>query len=159
MRVIRYWKFMGVLLLVMLTGCATQYDSLKIGGEAATYELIVAEEQDILDAAYEAIKNRFPDTIISGLAGNEKGFTFYTQPLLDRTTYKFLIERTEGITSDGKSIPGYHYSVYAQGTQFFVKSRYVDPLISELKRMLKKKGVTRILVQAIKIGQEKLILL
>ena len=65
------------------------------------------------------------------MAGKEKGFTFYTQPLLDRTTYKFLIDKANAITQDGKTVTGYYYSVYAQGTQWFVESRYIQPLISE----------------------------
>jgi hypothetical protein len=139
--------------LIFLNGCATTYSSLKSEDGRGGYELIIAEEQDVLNAAYEAIQSRFPDTIISGLAGKEKGFTFYTQPLLDRTTYKFLIEKAETITQDGKTITGYYYSVYAQGTQWFVESRYIQPLISEFKRILKGKGVTLIWVQTIKLGQ------
>ena len=135
-----------IVFIIVLNGCATTYSSLKSDDRTGGYELIIAEEQDVLDAAYEAIQNRFPDTIISGLvAGKEKGFTFYTQPLLDRTTFKFSIDKANAITQDGKTVTGYYYSVYAQGTQWFM-SRHIQPLISEFKRMLKKKGVTLIWV-------------
>lgn len=145
------WKIALLVLIVILSGCATTYSSLKGDSTGSTgYELIIADENDVLDAAYDAIQNRFPGTIISTLAGKEKGFTFYTQPALDRTTYKFLIEKATATIENGKTVTGYYYSIYAQGTQFFVGSRYVEPLIQEFKRMLKKKGVTLMLVQAIK---------
>jgi hypothetical protein len=145
------WKIALSVLIVILSGCATTYSSLKGNSTGSTgYELIIAAENDVLDAAYDAIQNRFPGTIISTLAGKERGFTFYTQPALDRTTYKFLVEKATATIEDGKTVTGYYYSIYAQGTQFFVESRYVEPLIQEFKRMLKKKGVTLMLVQAVK---------
>jgi len=148
------WNITLSALIIILSGCATTYSSLKGGNTGTTgYELIIADEHDVLDAAYDAIQNRFPGTIVSALAGKEKGFTFYTQPLLDRTTYKFLIEKATATVQDGKTVTGYYYSIYSQGTQFFVGSRYIEPLIEEFKRMLKKKGVTLMSVQAIKLEQ------
>lgn len=154
---IKNWN-LGMITLVVfvaiLSGCATTttYSSLKGDNTGSTgYELIIADEHDVLDAAYDAIQNRFPGTIISALAGQEKGFTFYTQPALDRTTYKLLIEKATAPAQDGKTVTGYYYSIYSQGTQFFVESRYIEPLIQEFKRMLKKRGVTFISVQAIKV--------
>ncbi len=146
-----YWNISLLVFIVILSGCSTTYSSLKSDNTGTTgYELIIADEHDVLDAAYDAIQNRFPGTIISALAGGEKGFTFYTQPFLDRTTYKFLIEKATTTAQDGKTVTGYYYSIYAQGNQFFVESRYVEPLIEEFKRMLKKKGVTLVSVQVIK---------
>jgi len=128
------------------------YSSLKSDNTGTTgYELIIADEQDVLGAAYDAIQNLFPETIILNLAGKEKGFTFYTKPFLDRTTYKFLVEKASATTQDGKAVIGYYYSIHAHGTEAFVESRYIEPLIAEVRRMLKKKGVTLMLVQTIKI--------
>src|SRR5262245_52410031 len=75
--------------VLSLCGCATTYTSLKDAGASSgrSYELIITDEQTILETAWEAIQNQFPETAISPLAGREKGYTFYTQPLLDRTTF------------------------------------------------------------------------
>ena len=128
-------------LLVSLSGCATNYSSLKSGNGDA-YELIIADEQTILDVAYEAIESRFPDTAILNLAGKQKGYTFYTQPFLDRTTFKFTISKATGITTEGKPVVGYSYSIHSYGTQFAVERRYVEPFKSEFERRLGKRGVT-----------------
>jgi hypothetical protein len=123
-----------------LAGCSTGYSSLR-GSSGDAYELIVADEQTILDAAAQAIQNRFPETAISSLAGREKGYTFYTQPFLDRTTYKFMIVKANGITASGQPVAGYYYSIHSYGTQFFVEQRYVEPLKSEFERILGQRGV------------------
>jgi hypothetical protein len=138
---------------LFLISCATDYSSLR-GGGADTYELIVADEQTILDAALEAIQNRFPDTAISNLAGREKGYTFYTQPLLDRTTFKFTLTKASGTTQDGKIVTGYSYSIRSYGTQFFVEDRYVEPLKAEFQRILVKKRITLTRTQSVTFEQE-----
>ena len=142
-----------IFLLLVLPACAVKYSSFD-NPTGGTYELIVAEEKIILDAAYESIQRQFPQTIITNLSQNEKGFAFYTQPLLDRTTFKFSIEKAQGSTDDNKIFDGYFYSIYAQGTQFFVESRYISPLKDEFKDTLKKKGATLVLVQSVKFDKK-----
>ena len=129
------------LIFTLLVGCATTYNSI---GEAdrSGYEIIVAKEKTVFDAAYEAISSNFPKTIITSLAGNEKGFSFFTQPMLDRTTFKFLINEVSGTSLDGKEINGFTYSIYSYGSQFFVNSRYVEPLKEKFKSILTNKNIT-----------------
>ncbi len=153
----RYLPALALIILSMvLPGCATKtmYSSLKgVSSDSIAYELIIADERDVLDAAYDAIQNRFPETAISPLAGKEKGFTFYTQPALDRTTYKLVIEKAVATTQDGKTVTGYYYSIYSHGTQFLVESRYIEPLIQEFHRMLKRRHVTFTSFQSIKFEE------
>jgi uncharacterized protein YceK len=143
-----------LLVMLILLGCSTVYTSLRNEreGEQGAYELLVADEQVILDAAYDAIWNTFPNTAISSLTGKERGFTFYTQPLLDRTVFKLVIERVSGLTEEGKNVVGYYYSIYSHGTQFWVESRYVGPLRAEFKKTLTGRGVTFVRAHSIKIG-------
>ena len=136
-----YFASLLLLFLCASSGCSTSYSSLRADG-GNSYELIIADEQTVLDAALEAIQNKFPGAAVSNLAGKERGYTFSTQPLLDRTTYQFTLSRASGLGLDGKPVKGYFYSVTSQGTQFFAGQRYVEPLKSEFERLLAKKGVT-----------------
>lgn len=142
-----------IILLLVLPACSVKYSSFDNPTDGS-YELIVAEEKAVLNAAYEAIQRQFPKTIITSLAGNEKGFSFYTQPLLDRTTFKFAIEEAQGSTGDSKIIAGYFYSIFAQGSQFFVGSRYIEPLKDDFRDTLKKKGAMLILVKSVRFEQK-----
>ena len=133
--------FSVTLILLLIVGCATTYNSID-DSDKSGYEIIVAEEKIILDAAYEAISNTFPKTIITSLAGKEKGFSFFTQPLLDRTTFKFLINEVSATLQDNKDIRGFTYSIYTYGTQWFVNPRYVEPLKDNFRSTLMQKNVT-----------------
>jgi len=142
-----------ILVLFILPACAVKYNSFD-NPTGGSYELIVAEEKAVLDAAYESIQRQFPQTIITNLSQNEKGYSFYTQPFLDRTTFKFSIEQAQGSMDDNKIIVGYFYSIYAQGTQFFVESRYIDPLKEDFKDTLRKRGATLVLVKSVKFEKK-----
>ena len=119
---------------------ATNYSCLR-GRDGETKELIIGDEQTILDAASEAIQNRFPDADISNLAGGDKGFTFYIEPFPDRTTFKFTLTKASGITQDGKVVTGYSYSIRSYGPQFFAEQRTVEPLKAEFERNLSKRRI------------------
>lgn len=143
-----------IFLLLILPACAVKYSSFDHPSHGR-YELIVAEEKTVMDAAYESIQRQFPQTIITNLSQNEKGFSFYTQPFLDRTTFKFSIEKAQGSTDDNKIFEGYFYSIYAQGTQFFVESRYISPLKNDFKDTLKRNGATLVLVNSVKFAKKE----
>jgi hypothetical protein len=132
-------KIVLLVMVVILAACATHYSSVN-KREVSGYEIVVCNEKEILDAAYEAIERRFPDTSITQLAGNKTGYSFYAQPLIDRTTFDFVVNRVEGMSGDKKVI-GYIYSIKSYGTQFFVDGRYIEPLIQEFENVLMKKNI------------------
>lgn len=123
------------LIVMLLSACTTTYSSLKLDSSNGA-EIIVTDEATMLTLSRQAIERTFPKTVIGNLALPEKGFTFYTQPLLDRTDYKFVIIKTRGITANQEQIEGYGFAINAQGTQGLVRSRYIDPLLEELRRTL-----------------------
>ena len=133
---------------VLMCGCATTYNSISDADQSG-YEIIVAEKKTVLDAAYEAISYKFPNTIITSLAGTEIGYSFFTQPLLDRTTFKFCFTEAVGVFPDGREIVGFTYSIYSYGTQFGVNSRYVEPLKEKFETILTQKKVTLTIVPSI----------
>ena len=132
----RKWSWLLVLLL-SLTSCTTHYYSTQ--EEELGYEVIVGKEDEVLEAVYEAIEKRFPDTSITILAG-KTGYSFYHQPLLDRTNFDFVLNKVE-VVIDGNTIEGFVYSIDTHGTQFFADSRYVNPLVEEFKSTLMKRNI------------------
>jgi len=115
---IRLRSSIRYILPLFLILCTTNHSFLS-GSEGETYELIVADEQTILYAALEAIQNRFPYTNISNLDGMDKGFIFYIESFLDKTTLKFTLIKASGITRDGKVVTGYSYLIRSYGRQYF----------------------------------------
>ncbi len=145
-----YLRAVVVFLCLYLFSCSPSFSPIVSESETNNYELVIAKELDILDAAAVAIQNCFPSGIISRLSGREKGYTFNTKPLLDWPTYKFLIQKAYGIAPDGNDIVGYQYSIYSDGQSTSPESSDVQTLITEFKKILADKGIGLIQVQRIK---------
>ena len=143
------WPTVNVVLIAMYlllnTGCTTTYHSVADTRDG-TVELIIATEADLLDAVHVSIGRTFPTTVITSLGGSEKGFSFFTQPMLDRTTYKFILVKARA-TADHADVEGFTYAIYAYGTQGLVQSRYIDPLLEELNRVLVERQIRRLRVR------------
>lgn len=130
------WMLIAVwFCLLAAGGCTTVYDSLSSrGGESQ--ELIVGPEGSVLPAVADAISRVFPGAQVAPLQGYQRGFAWFHQPFLDRTEFRLTITPMQGSLPDGRVASGWCYSISAQGTQFFVGARYVDPLVSEIGRVL-----------------------
>ena len=86
-----------------MTGCSTNFSSLKTSG-SNSYEIIVTQERTILDLAYKAITQQFPMGNISKMSGADLGYTWTHQPLIDQTSFKFLIEKHLGEIANGNKV-------------------------------------------------------
>ena len=64
----------------LLCSCTTQYSSLK-ATDAGDIEVIMASESELLEAAYEAISNRFPTVGIHEISGYQTGFYWTYMPI------------------------------------------------------------------------------
>jgi hypothetical protein len=60
--------------LFVMTGCSTNFSSLKTAGSNG-YEIIVTQERTILDLVYKAITQQFPMGNISKMSGADLGYT------------------------------------------------------------------------------------
>jgi S1-C subfamily serine protease len=135
----------AIAVLLFISGCATAYDSLR-SSDSGKYELIIAQEQEVSTAAFEAISRIFPTANIIPLTGYQMGFAWYHQPFLDHTDFKFLLASKSGISDEGTEISGFTYSIATQGSHFFVNERWVGPLIEEFKRVLIERGIALVYV-------------
>lgn len=145
------FRFKSTILLlaitsIILSGCATSYNSLR-PSDSASYELIIAPEKEIHSAAFEAISRVFPTANIVPLSGYQIGFAWHHQPFLDHTDFKFLLSSRSGISEDGSEIIGYSYSIVTEGSHFFVNERWVEPLVDEFKRVLVERGIGLVYVR------------
>jgi len=145
-----HWMSVVLVISPMILCACTPSPRIAITeGETISYELIVAKELDILDAASEAIRLCFPDAVVASLGGKEKGFTFSKEHFPERLN-KFLITKAYGATPDGNDIVGYRYFIYSNDQLLSPESSDVQPLIAEFKKTLADKGITLIWVQSIK---------
>jgi S1-C subfamily serine protease len=138
-------RFKVALLLVVISstiisGCATTYNSLR-SSDSGSDELIIAPEQEIHSAAFEAIARIFPTADIIPLTGYQIGFAWYHRPFIDSTDFKFLLNSRSGVSEDGTEIRGFSYSIVTHGSNFFVNERWVEPLIAEFKHVLIERGI------------------
>ena len=147
-----FWTVLNVLFL-LLGACAPSLSPLESESQSKSYELVVAREQEVLAAASTAIQSYYSDVVIFSASGKEKGLAFNPQPALNSPTYKFLIEKSYGVTPEGNDIVGYQFFIYADSQLLSKESMDVQPLVTKFKDELAKKGITLILVNPIKSGR------
>ena len=132
-----------------MTGCSTNFSSLKTSG-SNSYEIIVTQERTILDLAYKAITQQFPMGNISKMSGADLGYTWTHQPLIDQTSFKFLIEKHLGEIANGNKVEGFSYQILTLGTRMFEESLNVNPLIEKFESLLKQSQIEKIMVVKLK---------
>lgn len=124
-----------------MAGCSTTYNSYSQNPDG-TAEVILTSEEEIVAASYEAITKTFPSANVHHLAQPSLGFAWYVMPLLDKTDFRFMLSRRSGELTDKTKITGWGYHISTYGTQGLVESRYVTPLVNELKTVLKERNIT-----------------
>lgn len=112
-----------VLLAIMsASGCAGLPDSSK-SYTPKTFELVIASESDILDAAYEALLEVYPYTLFLPLLSNQPGYYWRLNywdidPYYDNRPgqqYEFRLKKSHGYTPDGTLVSGYQYEIISYG--------------------------------------------
>lgn len=134
------FTLLAIFAAAFLSGCSTTYNSLAQRTDGSS-DLIVASENEVLSASFEAIVRSFPSANIQPLAKPLKGYAWFHMPLLDRTDFRFMLSRRTGEASDGKSITGWSYNIVTHGTQGFVEARYVNPLVNDLNSVFKERNI------------------
>ncbi|MBX9961276.1 MAG: S1C family serine protease, partial [Burkholderiaceae bacterium] len=126
--------------ILVISGCSTTYSSFAQNPDG-TAEVILTSEEEILSASYEAITKTFPSANVQRLAQPSLGYGWYVMPFLDRTDFRFMLSRRTGEMQDKTKVTGWGYQISTHGTQGLVESRYVNPLINELKAVLKERNI------------------
>lgn len=132
-----------------MVGCSTNFSSLKTTGDNG-YEIIVTKERTILNLAYKAITQQFPMDNISKMSGEDLGYTWTHQPLIDKTNFKFIIEKHLGEIANGNKVEGFSYQILTSGTRMFEESLNVNPLIDKFESLLKQRQIEKIMAVNIK---------
>lgn len=127
--------------VLLLTGCTTTYSSHAKSSDGKS-EVILTSEQEILAASYEAITRTFPSSNVHRLSAPTLGFGWYVMPLLDKTDFRFMLSKRMGEMQDKTKVTGWGYNISTHGTQGLVESRYVTPLVNELKAILRERNIT-----------------
>lgn len=140
-------NFLLLVMAVMLSACGAQYSSMQ--NNAMGYEIIDASEEVVMQAAYSAILARLPGTVITKLAGYEKGFAFYAQPFIDRTNFKFTVNKVEGVTAQNIEESGYTFAVTSRGSQFAQRARYITPIVRNFRAELQRRGARTVWVDSV----------
>lgn len=136
----------------LLCACSPSFSPVMSESDVGIndYELIIAKEMDILGAASDAIHACFPDAVVSGVGGKEKGFVFNKENFSDSPLYKLLIRKAYGTAADGNDIVGYRYSIYVNGAFRSPEASDVQPLITRFKKILADRGIELIRVHLTK---------
>jgi hypothetical protein len=74
-----YWRTVFIGYFLFVCSCTPSYNTVVSESRRKGYELIIAKDSDIVDAASVAIRNYFSGVDVSGLSGQGKGFTFNTR--------------------------------------------------------------------------------
>ena len=53
------------------------------------------------------------------------------------------------MTNEGLEVVGYSYSILTSGTQSFVNSAYVQPLIKKFKEVLLERGIQNVYIKEV----------
>lgn len=129
-----------------MSGCSTTYSSYSQNPDG-TAEVILTSEEEILAASYEAITKAFPSANVHRLAQPSLGFAWYVMPMLDKTDFRFMLTRRTGEMQDKTKVTGWGYHISTYGTQGLVESRYVTPLVNELKAVLKERNISTVMLR------------
>lgn len=127
-----------------VVGCASVQDSAS-NYQPKKFDLIIASENDILDAAYEALLEVYPYALFFPLLTQQSGYYWrlesweidpyyhfppsnqYYSPLRERwefdpyydnrltNQYEFRLKKTHGFTKDGNLLQGYQYEIISYG--------------------------------------------
>ncbi|MBV5339537.1 MAG: SHOCT domain-containing protein [Deltaproteobacteria bacterium] len=135
--------------LFSMVGCSTNFSSLKTASNNG-YEIIVTQERTVMDLAYKAITQQFPMDSVSKMSGTDLGYTWVHQPLIDQTSFKFLIEKHLGEIVNGSKVEGFSYHILTSGTRMFEESLNVNPLIEKFESLLKQGQIEKITVVKLK---------
>lgn len=110
------------LITVGVVGCANLQDS-ESNYQPKKFDLIIASENDILDAAYEALLEVYPYALFFPLLTQQPGYYWSLDyweidPYYDfrpANQYEFRLKKTHGFTKDGNLMLGYQYEIISYG--------------------------------------------
>jgi hypothetical protein len=116
-----------VILLAILSagGCSNLHGSGSNNYTPKKFDLVIASESEILDAAYEALLEVYPYTLFFPLLSQQPGYYWRLEywdidPYYDYNSrpgqqYEFRLKKSHGYTPDGTLMSGYRYEIISYG--------------------------------------------
>lgn len=139
-----------VIITFNLLSCATS-NRLSAIYQPEKFELIIASESDVLDAAYEALLELYPYTLFLPLLTQQPGFYWRTDAFDFKANNQFEIrfEESLGMTKDGSIILGYRYSILSYGNEYINDLTNLHDLDIVFRDELFKRHIERIEVEEV----------
>jgi hypothetical protein len=158
---------------VSVVGCASVQESAR-HYEPKKFDIIVASESEILDAAYEALLEVYPYALFFPLLTQQPGYywsleyweidPYYHFPTSDRydsghfdrwtinpyynnhpnNQYEFRLKKTHGFTKDGDLMQGYQYEIISYGMDYINDINELHHLDIVFRSELFKRHIDRI---------------
>jgi len=136
-------------LTLSLFGCATSYTSLNGQATGSGHsEIVVGDSANVMGAIEQSIHQQFPASDVRRSSDNS--FSWYHQPLLDRTTFRLAVRGAKGVDEQGKAVSGYFYTINTSGTQGLVEARYVTPLNEAIREAMKARRLSWVSVSSLR---------
>lgn len=137
------------MLALCLSACATQYSSLATSsnGDSQISEIVIGEEATVITSILEGIREVFPAASIQKIS--DFSYSWFHQPLLDRTNYRLAIKSAKGVSSNGTAQTGFFFAVNTSGTQGLVEARYLNPLKAAIYKIYEKNGLKLVQVTSV----------
>ena len=135
-----------VAISLVVAACTTNYSTLRAtGSDDPTAELVIGDESEVVASIEEGIHKTFPAANVA--KGADQSFSWYHQPLLDRTTYRLTLRSATGDSGDGKPVTGFYFVVDTSGTQGLVEVRYLNSLKEAIYQEYGRNGLALVRVQ------------
>ena len=108
-------SFLALLLLSLLSACATNFSTLQTEASPKQFLLAVPEEQ-AFQIAFSAFTTVLPGYKITDIDGPTKGYNANFRFLLDTYSQQVMVIPASAKDADGKNIRGYYFEVSGTGS-------------------------------------------
>lgn len=164
-RIIFSWCFI-ILILCNPLGCATSIHKIY---QPEKFDLIIASEEDILDAAYEAMLELYPHSLFLPLLSSQSGYYWHAEEyclvgyiyfyeytideeffyIRKNCQFEIRFEESLGLTQGGSIIMGYRYFILSYGNAYINDQTNMHDLDIVFRDALFKKGIEKIEVEEV----------
>ncbi|WP_455203032.1 hypothetical protein [Kaarinaea lacus] len=148
--------FIATVVALSFYSCATSPDPAK-EYQPERFPLVVGSEEEILDAAYEALLEVYPYSLFMPLLTQQPGFYWETywwdfNFSYDRSLnnqFELKLEESLGLTPEGSIILGYRYSILSYGRGYINDITELHHLDTVFRSELFKRGIETIEVEEV----------
>lgn len=109
-------RFLALLLLLLLSGCATNFSTLQAKDSPQKQFLLAVPEEQAFQIAFSSFTQVLPGYEITDVDGPIKGYSANFRFLLDTYSQQVMVIPASAKDPEGNSIRGYYFEVSGTGT-------------------------------------------